>query len=141
MGGRDLRTLSELARHGADLRLTCAECGHETLVSPFKLREALGFDADLWRLPFRCRACGSRNVLRWAEREGGERKLPPNVLAFPGSHAERVLNAARRAKLATAVVIGQTHDGQPYSAASMKDTGELLRLVEWFKLRLLAWDE
>jgi NAD-dependent SIR2 family protein deacetylase len=123
MGGRNLRTLSELARHGADLRLTCAECGHEALLSPFRLQETLGADADLWRLPFACRACGSRNVLRWAEREGEGRKLPPNVVAFPGSHAERVLKTALKANLATAVVIGQTRDGEPYSAASTNDVG------------------
>jgi len=62
-------------------------------------------------------------------------------VAFPGSHAERVLKAALKVGLATAVVIGQTRDGQPYSASSTKETGELLRLLEWFKLRLLAWDE
>ncbi|HEX2114223.1 MAG TPA: hypothetical protein VHM01_07440 [Alphaproteobacteria bacterium] len=141
MGGRNLRTLSELARHGASLRLTCAECGREAVLSPFRLKEALGADADLWKLPFQCQACGSRNVLRWAEREDDKPRLPPNVLAFPGSHAERTLKAALKAKLATVVVIGQTRDGEPYSAASTKETGELLRLVEWFKLRLLAWDE
>lgn len=140
MGGRNLRSLSELARHGAELRLTCADCGHEALVSPFRLQEAIGTDAVLWQLPFQCGACGSRNVLRWAEREG-KRKLPPNVLAFPGSRADRVLKAALEAKLATALVIGQTRDGQPYGMASTKETGELLRLVEWFKLRLLAWDD
>ena len=141
MGSRNLRTLSELARYGADLRLTCAECGHEGRLSPFRLQETLGGDADLWRLPFQCRACGSRNVLRWAERAGDERRLPPNVLAFPGSHAERVLKAALKANLATAVVIGQTRDGQAYSAESTNDVGELLRIIEWFKLRLLEWDK
>jgi hypothetical protein len=52
-----------------------------------------------------------------------------------------VLKAALKLNLATAVVIGQTRDGQLYSAASTRETGELLRLVEWFKLRLLAWND
>lgn len=138
MSSRHLRTLSEFGRHGADLRVTCAECGRDVILSVMKLQERVGYDADPWRLPFRCGACGSRNVLRWADRGDDERKLPANVLSFPGTRVERALKSAAREKLRSVIVVGRTRDGTPISWVSTDEIGELLQLAEWFKLHILT---
>lgn len=68
MGGPRMNTLSQCARHGAAIKVTCKRCGHERYFDPSALKVWLGRgDPDLGALSFRCE-CGSRRFHAFAQR-------------------------------------------------------------------------
>jgi ribosomal protein L37E len=82
MGGKNMRTLSELGRHGAQLEITCRNCGNSAVFAVLELTNWIGHDADPENLKFRCSRCRSRRF-RWSPALGGDgwkRKRPPSPL-------------------------------------------------------------
>lgn len=61
----------------------------------------------------------------------------PTKLDLP---ADRILQSAVAADLECAIVIGRTKDGVEYFASSLADGGDVLWLMERFKLQLVSSD-
>ncbi len=76
-----MRTLTELGRHGASLKVICLGCGNTAIFAILELTNWLGHDADPQDLRFRCRRCRSRRF-RWqpAIGVGGRRTRPPSPI-------------------------------------------------------------
>jgi hypothetical protein len=52
--------------------------------------------------------------------------------------AETVLNGARKENFTTVVVLGYTQEGEEFFSASTSDAGELVLLMERFRVGLLT---
>ncbi len=70
-------------------------------------------------------------------------KTPDNVVIFDAYTRldlppSRVLAGALEAGLSDVIIIGRDADGDGYYAASMVDGGDMLWLVEKFKMRILG---
>jgi hypothetical protein len=80
MGGKNMRTLSELGRHGAAVEVTCLGCGNTATFMPLDLTNWLRGDADPQNLNFRCMRCRSRRF-RWRPVIGVPwRRTPPSPM-------------------------------------------------------------
>lgn len=62
MGGKRLQYLSDIARHGLLVEVTCRGCSRVTRFRPEQLRRRARADAEPHQLRFRCAACGARRV-------------------------------------------------------------------------------
>ncbi len=67
MGRIKLETLTDFARRGYDLRITCAACGHVANAKPLEMlaglhQRRLSLRIEALEARMRCRACGKRQA-------------------------------------------------------------------------------
>jgi len=59
---RTIRSLGDPTRLSIQFKVTCHPCDREAIFSSHDLSRLLGSGRSVWRLPFRCCACGSRKL-------------------------------------------------------------------------------